>query len=336
MSAEAPPARPEPLFTVVLPTRNRAGMLPAALKSLLWQTCADFECVVIDDGSTDSTPEVFKKFAGDPRFSWHRREGGGLAAARNFALTVARGKFVTFLDDDDIWLPERLAKFRDAARERPNVGFWFSNAYLWRYDHVVGRMFEPSRVIPEGRLSGYYAIGDRYLPYVTSNLSIVRSAFDKVGTFHEAIPILADTDMCVRILDAGYEAGVLPQPLAVRRLHETQITQDHAMTFEESAVVLKNAQVSDEMRESLRRDLALEIAGYMVKSRRGRKMQGFLRRTGIERDLSYWRVYAMGFLPVSLLDLLYAARKTYLKWRYDPALAGAEFREIDALIRPIL
>src|SRR6185503_12306016 len=113
------------------------------------------------------------------------------------------------------------------------------NAYVWRYGRVVGRMFEPSRVIPEGKLSGYYAIGDRYLPYVTTNLSIVRSAFEEVGSFAEAIPILADTDMCVRILDAGYEAGVIPEPLAVRRLHEAQITKDHAKTFEESDVVLK-------------------------------------------------------------------------------------------------
>ena len=326
----------EPLFTVVIPTRNRAGMLPTALRSLLWQTCGDFECIVVDDGSTDATPDVFKKFAGDPRFSWHRREGRGLAAVRNFALTLARGKFVTFLDDDDIWLPNRLERFRAAALERPAVGFWFSNAYVWRYDHVVGRMFEPSRVIPEGKLSGYYAIGDRYLPYVTTNLSIAREAFDRVGSFAEGIPILADTDMCVRILDAGYEAGVLPEPLSVRRLHETQITQDHAKTFEESQVVLKNARVSDEMRESLRRELALEIAGYMIKNLQGSRTQDFLRGTGIERDLRYWRLYALAWLPRPLLILLYEARKAYLRLRFDPRLAGKEFRDIDALVRPIL
>jgi glycosyltransferase involved in cell wall biosynthesis len=279
---------------------------------------------------------VFKKFAGDPRFTWHRREGRGLAAARNFALTLAQGRFITFLDDDDIWLPNRLQAFADAARERPSVGFWFSNAYVWRYDHVVGRMFDPSRVIPEGRLSGYYAIGDRYLPYVTTNLSIAKEAFDRVGPFHEGIPILADTDMCVRILDSGIEAGVLPEPLAVRRLHDAQITKDHAKTFEESAVVLKNAQVSDEMRESLRRDLALEIAGYMIKNFQGRRTQEFLKGTGIERDLSFWRLYAMGFLPRPFLRLLYAARKRYLELRYDPRFAGKEFKAIDALVRPLL
>ena len=319
-----------------MPTRNRASMLPTALRSLLWQTCGDFECIVVDDGSTDSTPDVFKKFSNDPRFFWHRRESRGLAACRNFALTQARGRFVTFLDDDDIWLPERLEKFRDAARERPAVAFWFSNAYVWRYDHVVGRLFDPDRIIPEGKLSGYYAIGDRFLPYVTTNLSIAKEAFDKVGAFHEGIPILADTDMCVRILDAGFEAGVLPQPLAVRRIHDAQITKDHAKTFEESEVVLKNAELTDEMRTALRRDLALEIAGYMVKNLQGRRMQEFLRRTGIERDVRYWRLYAMGCLPRFVLSPMYEARKLYLELRYDPRFAGKEFREIDALVRPLL
>jgi glycosyltransferase involved in cell wall biosynthesis len=319
-----------------MPTRDRAGMLPAALRSLLWQTCGDFECIVIDDGSTDSTPEVFKKFSGDPRFTWHRRAGRGLAAARNFALTQAQGRFITFLDDDDLWLPTRLEKFRDAARERPGVGFWFSNAYVWRFDHVVGRLFEGHRVIPEGKLSGYYAIGDRYLPYVTTNLSIAKEAFERVGVFHESIPILADTDMCVRILDAGFEAGVIPEPLAVRRLHDAQITKDHAKTFEESRVVLQNAQISDELRESLRRDLALEIGGYMVKNFQGRKVQDFLRGTGIERDAAYWQLYALGYLPPHLMKLLYEARKLYLERRYDPRLAGKEFRDVDALVRPLL
>ena len=305
----------------MMPTRNRASMLPTALRSLLWQTCGDFECIVMDDGSKDETPDVFKRFSGDPRFIWHRFKALGVSVCRNIALKQARGRFITFLDDDDIWLPDRLETFRDAARERPDVAFWFSNAYVWRYDRIIGRMFDPHRIIPEGRLSGYYAIGDRYLPYVTTNLSIAREAFDKVGAFHEGIPILSDT---------------LPRPLAVRRLHDAQVTKDHAKAFEESAVVLKNARITVEMKESLRRDLALEIGGYLVKNLEGAKMQEFLRRTGIERDAGYWRLYATGFLPRCVLSLLYRARKLYLELRYRPRFAGKEFRAIDALVRPLL
>jgi glycosyltransferase involved in cell wall biosynthesis len=325
-----------PLFTVMMPTRNRASFLPAALRSLLWQTCGDFECIVMDDGSKDSTPEIFKQFSNDPRFIFHRFEPRGVSVCRNVALKEAKGRFITFLDDDDIWLPDRLAKFRDAAKERPSVGFWFSNAYIWRYDHVIGRMFEPSRVIPEGRLSGYYAMGDRYLPYVTTNMSIAREAFDKVGPFHEGIPILSDTDMVVRVLDAGFEAGVIPEPLAVRRLHDAQVTKDHTKAFEETAVVLQNAQISDELKESLRRDYALEIGLYLLKTLDGKKMRDFLKRTGIERDFRYWRLYAAGFLPSFVLSLLYRMRKAYLERRFDPRFAGEEFRKIDDLVRPIL
>ena len=320
----------------MIPTRNRATFLPTALRSLLWQTCGDFECIVMDDGSTDSTPEIFKKFSNDPRFIWHKFEPKGVSVCRNIALQEAKGRFVTFLDDDDIWLPTRLAKLRDAAAERPNVGFWFTNAYIWRFDHVIGRMFDPSRVIPEGKLSGYYAIGDRFLPYVTTTMAIAREAFERVGPFHEGIPILSDTDMVVRLLDAGVEAGVLPEPLAVRRLHDAQVTKDHSKAFEESAVVLKNVQVSDEMRESLRRDLALEIGTYLLKNLEPEKMQQFLRRTGIERDAAYMALYAKGYLPRHVLALLYKARKLYLELRYQPRFAGKEFRDIDALVRPIL
>jgi glycosyltransferase involved in cell wall biosynthesis len=325
-----------PLFTVMIPTRNRASFLPTALRSLLWQTCGDFECIVMDDGSTDSTPEIFEKFSDDPRFIWHKFEPKGVSVCRNIALQEAKGRFVSFLDDDDIWLPTRLAKLRDAAAERPNVGFWFTNAYIWRFGHVIGRMFDPSRVIPEGKLSGYYAIGDRFLPYVTTTMAISREAFNRVGPFHEGIPILSDTDMVVRLLDAGVEAGVLPEPLAVRRLHDAQVTKDHSKAFEESAVVLKNVQVSDEMRESLRRDLALEIGTYLLKNLEPEKMQEFLRRSGIERDAAYIFLYAKGYLPRHVLALLYKARKLYLELRYQPRFAGKEFRAIDALVQPIL
>jgi GT2 family glycosyltransferase len=197
-------------------------------------------------------------------------------------------------------------------------------------------MFDPSRVIPEGKLSGYYAIGDRYLPYVTTTMAIAREAFERVGPFHEGIPILSDTDMVVRLLDAGVEAGVLPEALAVRRLHDAQVTKDHSKAFEESAVVLKNVQVSDEMRESLRRDLALEIGTYLLKNLEPEKMQAFLRRSAIEHDAAYAILYAKGYLPRHVLALLYKARKLYLELRYQPRFAGKEFRAIDALVGPIL
>lgn len=103
----------DPLFSVVIPTHGRAELLNEAIQSVLRQTVSDFECVVVDDGSPQA-PSV----PDDPRIRVVRREAtGGPAAARNTGLGAARGRYVTFLDDDDLWLPHRLELARKGLTE---------------------------------------------------------------------------------------------------------------------------------------------------------------------------------------------------------------------------
>lgn len=325
-----------PYFTVVMPTRGRAGMLRTALRSLLWQTCGDFEAVIMDDGSMDSTPQVFAEFASDARFFFHRFEPLGVPKCRNFALRCARGHFVTFLDDDDIWLPNRLEEFRKAAAARPAVGFWYSNAFVWRFNRIVGLFFDPARDIPEGRVPGWYAIGESRLPYVTTNMSIAREAIADVGFFHEDIPILADTEMVVRVLAAGYSTGVLREPLAVRRMHDAQVTRDHARAFEETRVVLDSAKLKPEEMAALRRDFAHETAVYLIKGLEPEKARHFLKNSGLPRDGVYWRLYAAGLAPRPLLAALRAARAAFLQVAPRAPAVSAEFAKVETLVRTIL
>lgn len=325
-----------PYFTVVMPTRNRADMLRAAFKSLQWQTFGDFEVVAMDDGSKDGTPKVFEEFSRDPRFSFHRFEPLGVPKCRNFALRRARGRFITFLDDDDVWLPRRLEEFKKAAQERPDVGFWYSNSYVWRFDRVVGLFFDPARAIPEGRVPAFYAIGEKHMPYVTTNMSIARSSIENAGFFHEDIPILADTEMVVRLLAAGAETGVLRRPLAVRRLHDAQVTRDHIKAFEESRVVLASARMEPAAEAALRRELALEAATYLIKGIEPEKARRFLKASGIPHDASYWKLYAGSLAPRPLLSALRIARKALLRSGPRAPVADAEFTAVEALVRPIL
>jgi glycosyltransferase involved in cell wall biosynthesis len=103
---------------VVIPTRNRAALLGRAVRSVLEQTFADFELFVVDDGSTDATPETVRRFT-DPRIRTLRQDHAGVSTARNAAIAEARGDWVAFLDDDNEWLPTYLERqLQEAAKMR--------------------------------------------------------------------------------------------------------------------------------------------------------------------------------------------------------------------------
>jgi glycosyltransferase involved in cell wall biosynthesis len=98
-----------PLVSVVIPTRNRAHLLPATLRSALAQTLHDIEVLVVDNGSSDVTPSVVSSFVAiDPRVTGLRCDTRGLSAARNTGLAEAQARWVAFLDDDDLWTPDAL------------------------------------------------------------------------------------------------------------------------------------------------------------------------------------------------------------------------------------
>ncbi|HET6621036.1 MAG TPA: glycosyltransferase [Dongiaceae bacterium] len=100
--------RDRPLISVILPTRNRAGMLPAAIESVRAQTYDHWELLLVDDGSTDETPAVAARFLADPRTRLLRTGGDGVAAARNAAMADAKGALFAYLDSDNRWQPEFL------------------------------------------------------------------------------------------------------------------------------------------------------------------------------------------------------------------------------------
>lgn len=97
-----------PLVSVILPTRNRAALLPSAIKSVLAQTYPHWELLIVDDGSTDETPSVIAGFRSDSRLLALRSPGSGVAAARNLALSKAKGALIAYLDSDNVWRPDFL------------------------------------------------------------------------------------------------------------------------------------------------------------------------------------------------------------------------------------
>ncbi|MFQ5461309.1 MAG: glycosyltransferase family A protein [Phycisphaerae bacterium] len=118
-----------PNVTIVIPTYNRSSLLPRALHSVLRQTVSDWEVLVIDDGSIDDTPEVVRhlatRFGG--RLQYVRRPHGGASAARNAGIDRARGRFVAFLDSDDVFGPTKLERQLALFALRPELGLVYSD-----------------------------------------------------------------------------------------------------------------------------------------------------------------------------------------------------------------
>lgn len=323
-----------PLFSVVMPTYRRAASTAAAVRSVLAQTDARWECLVVDDGSGDGTKAALAGFT-DPRlrFFWNQRNRGQ-HACRNQAIREARGEWIAFLDSDDLFLPARLERLAAAIAARPSVGFWFTNAWVHRWDRIVGRLFDPSRDIPEGKVPGWYAVGDRWLPYVTTMVCVRKDAFAKTGFFREDLRILEDTELYARMFAGGLEVGVLREPLAVRFIHEGQITRDHQRDFLESMEALKNSGAPAEVAAAHRARVAREVAGYLWKSLKPAEARALLDEElgpSARSTVLWWAT----FVPPALLAPARCAREAVMRLRWGP-FAPAEAQEALRLVNALL
>lgn len=152
------------MISIVVPTFNRQDYISETLKSLLKQTYNDWECIVVDDGSNDATATIVQNFAlADPRFSFYKRPDAMLKGAnscRNFGFTISKGKYIKFLDSDDVITTDCLEKQNDILDANPEIqvclsyGRYFDNATkelreLWSrnkeyndyfYGHVVNQI----------------------------------------------------------------------------------------------------------------------------------------------------------------------------------------------------
>ena len=131
-----------PEITVIIPAYNVADYLGQCMESIVSQTFADFEVLVIDDGSTDSTGERFRQWANrDGRISYLRKPNGGVSPSRNLGIELARGAYLAFVDPDD-WLDARyLEKLHGAAQREGAV---FAECDIWRYDNRTGKKIHRS------------------------------------------------------------------------------------------------------------------------------------------------------------------------------------------------
>lgn len=144
-----------PAVSIILPTYNRARFLPAAFESIRGQTFSDWELIVVDDGSTDETPEIleqlaaiWKQAAPKQHVQRIRQENTGAYGARNTGLDHALGRYVAFFDSDDLWLPHHLANCVEALEANPGVDWAYGACRI--VDDLSGQVLSESTFRIEG------------------------------------------------------------------------------------------------------------------------------------------------------------------------------------------
>jgi GT2 family glycosyltransferase len=197
------------VVSVIIPTFNRWPMIGEAVESVLSQSFGDFELIVVDDGSTDGTATELARFGSNLRIlSTPRR---GVSAARNLGASRAVGRYIAFLDSDDLWRPGKLAR-QTAFMDKHTEAQICQTEEIW-IRHGV-------RVNPKAvhrKPSGDIFLRSLDLCLVSpSAVMMKRELFQRVGGFDETFPVCEDYDLWLRIA-AELPIPLIPEPLVVKR-----------------------------------------------------------------------------------------------------------------------
>jgi len=233
----------EPLVSVIVCVYNGEEFLGAALDSVFAQTHRDFELIVVDDGSTDGSAAVVGKYV-DPRLRLLGQENRGTARALEVGLQTARGEYVAFLDQDDLWEKDKLAVHMEWMRRRPVIDLTFS---WFRYVDRLGRGIGLHSKRHRGTID-FRALLTDFVIGATSNVVARRAAIEKAGGIDPAFPRMYDLDLFLRIaLLARNNIEAVPAELMLYRRHSMQITRDFTTLEREwERVVEKMARLAPE------------------------------------------------------------------------------------------
>lgn len=225
----------KPRFSVIIPVYNAAATLARALDSVLAQTYAAHEIIVVDDGSTDASAAVAAGYADKIRYL--RQHNAGVSAARNRGAQVASGDWLAFLDADDWYYPDRLKWHAEWIARDPALDFLSGD---YEYRDAAGTLL--SRSMP-GKASGRAMLdkaagarevvmeGAAFEAFVadhfgdTHTLSLPRATFLELGGYPLGFKVCEDVHLLTRLVARSRRAGVICEPLAVYLIHNASATR---------------------------------------------------------------------------------------------------------------
>lgn len=223
------------LISVVVPVYNGELTVEETVRSVLNQTFSDFELIVINDGSTDSTPDILSKIQ-DPRLKVFSYSNAGLSASRNRGIKLASGELISFIDADDLWTPTKLESQLNALLANPRSAI----SYSWtNCIDASGNLLDFGiHVTADGdvfsKLLKFFFLGSG------SNALIRKQVFDEVGYFDETLTSAEDWDMFLRIA-SQYDFSAVPEPQILYRISDNSMSRNVIRQERESLKVIERA-----------------------------------------------------------------------------------------------
>ncbi len=209
-----------PFFSVIIPSYNRKQQLSKAMDSVLNQSFSDYELIIVDDGSTDGTEDLFN--SQNPRIKYIKTDNFGVSAARNKGIKESRGEHIAFLDSDDIWQKEKLQENYKFLKDNPHIKIHQTNDIWIRNNRRVN---PAKKHIKE---SGDIFQRSLQLCLISPSAVVIsRKLFEKYGLFDEALPACEDYDLWIRITPFE-NIGLINKNLVTRYAgHHDQLSQKY-------------------------------------------------------------------------------------------------------------
>jgi len=299
-----------PLFSVIIPVFNGADTVAQAIESVLAQTCSDFELIVIDDGSSDDSAAVVAGFA--QRLRYQYQPNSGVSRARNHGAELARGEWLAFLDCDDCYFPDRLARHATLIEQQPGLDFLVGGFESRDPDGKPTRnSLEATAIgrhlLQKGGGAAYTIMqGDELGGFVRQQfsdvraLSVPRETFVALGGFPEQFSICEDVYFFIRLAERSRRAGVALAPLAVYNLHDHGLVRTDMLRAQQQTVLALSAlrkrlgEVRPTIQQGLR-ELLFEARQNLatVHLRRGEKAAALRAVLPTLREQPPWRALRM-------------------------------------------
>lgn len=226
-------------FTIIIAVYNGEKTIKKAIQSIIDQTYAAYEIIIVDDGSTDNTKNIITPFSDKVHYIY--QQNSGVAAARNKAVAAAQGEWLCFLDADDWYYPNRLQWHADLIKQDPELDFLTGNFdYINEQGMLTRQSMQPTTAGQKllqtaGNSSSIIMQGDLINDFIaqhfgdTHTLSLPRATFNQLGGYPEGVAVCEDVHFLIRLCAISKKIGVITQPMAAYFIHSESATRSNPL-----------------------------------------------------------------------------------------------------------